>query len=112
MMVERKGGVKVFDITNRELKTITTIPVNTKYTNAEGESREAEEGLMGVIADPNYENNHWVYLFYADPDTSQACPGKMGINRRFTCQFIQETNFGVSHSTGTLLPHRRRNGFR
>ncbi|MBK8505065.1 MAG: PQQ-dependent sugar dehydrogenase [Saprospiraceae bacterium] len=69
MLVERKGGVKVFDIDSRELKTTTTIPVNTKYTNADGESREAEEGLMGVIADPDFQNNRWVYLFYADPDT-------------------------------------------
>lgn len=69
LVVERKGGVKTFDVESRLMKTIGTISVNTKYTNAEGETREAEEGLMGVIADPNYLTNHWVYLFYADPDT-------------------------------------------
>ncbi|MCB0685703.1 MAG: PQQ-dependent sugar dehydrogenase, partial [Saprospiraceae bacterium] len=69
IIVERKGGVKHFDTKSREVELITTIPVNTKYVNAEGESREAEEGLMGVVADPNFSTNHWIYLFYADPDT-------------------------------------------
>jgi cytochrome c len=69
LVVERKGGVKLFNTSTRVMKTIATIPVNTKYTNAEGQVREAEEGLMGVIADPNFEQNRWVYLFYADPDT-------------------------------------------
>lgn len=69
ILVERKGGVKTFDVKSRIVEQIATIPVNTKYTNAEGQSREAEEGLMGVIADPDFATNHWVYLFYADPDT-------------------------------------------
>lgn len=69
LLVERKGGVKSFDVNSRLVTDIATIPVNTKYTNAEGESREAEEGLMGVVADPDFNTNHWVYLFYADPDT-------------------------------------------
>jgi len=28
--------------------------------------REAEEGLMGVIAHPNYIDNNWIYMYYAD----------------------------------------------
>ena len=68
LFVERKGNLKAFNVATRELKTIATIPVNTKYTNKEGETREAEEGLMGVIADPNYAKNHWIYMYYADPE--------------------------------------------
>lgn len=68
VFVERKGGVKTVDLNTREVKLIATIPVNTKYTSREGVVREAEEGLMGVIADPGFEKNHWIYMYYADPD--------------------------------------------
>ncbi|NND31408.1 MAG: PKD domain-containing protein [Saprospiraceae bacterium] len=71
VIVERKGGVKLYDTQSREVSKISTIPVNTKYTNADGESREAEEGLMGVIADPEFARNHWIYMFYADPDSAK-----------------------------------------
>ena len=67
LFVERKGGVKIVDEASGEVTLVATIPVNTKYTNKEGVVREAEEGLMGVIAHPNFAQNNWVYLYYADP---------------------------------------------
>jgi cytochrome c len=67
LWVERKGGLKSFDGSTGTVTTIATIPVNTKYTSKEGEVREAEEGLMGLIVHPNYEKNHWIYMYYADP---------------------------------------------
>ena len=71
LIVERKGGVKIVDGKTGAVKLITTIPVNTKYKNKQGQVREAEEGLMGVVADPNYAQNHWVYLYYADPNETK-----------------------------------------
>jgi cytochrome c len=64
---ERKGKVKRYDANTGEVKTIATIPVNTKYTSKEGDVREAEEGLVGLTIHPNYAQNHWIYLYYADP---------------------------------------------
>ncbi|OOG76817.1 PQQ-dependent sugar dehydrogenase [Algoriphagus sp. A40] len=66
LIVERKGGVKIFDEKTGEMTLVATIPVNTKYTNKEGVIREAEEGLMGVIAHPDYATNNWIYMYYAD----------------------------------------------
>jgi len=67
IIVERKGGVKIFDTKTNQIKLIATIPVNTKYTSKDGQVSEAEEGLMGVVAHPKFAENHWVYLYYADP---------------------------------------------
>ncbi|MFN3848650.1 MAG: PQQ-dependent sugar dehydrogenase [Spirosomataceae bacterium] len=67
LFVERKGAFRQFNPETGELKTIATIPVNTKYVNKKGQSREAEEGLMGLTQDPNFEQNHWIYMYYADP---------------------------------------------
>lgn len=66
-MIERKGAFKVYDPATRRVRLIATIPVNTKYTSAAGVQREAEEGLIGLAFDPNYDQNHWIYLMYAHP---------------------------------------------
>ncbi len=67
LFVERKGNLKSFNPSTSEVKILATIPVNTKYTSKEGNVTEAEEGLMGLIAHPDYEKNHWIYMYYADP---------------------------------------------
>lgn len=67
LFVERKGNLKSFNPKTKEVSILATIPVNTKYTNREGQVREAEEGLMGIIADQNFATNHWIYMYYADP---------------------------------------------
>ncbi|MFT4568633.1 MAG: cytochrome c, partial [Saprospiraceae bacterium] len=68
LLVERKGGVKAFNVESSEMRTVGFVPVNTKYINKEGQSREAEEGLMGIIAHPDYAKNNWIFMLYADPD--------------------------------------------
>jgi cytochrome c len=50
---------------------IASIPVSTKYTSKEGKVSEAEDGLLGVVQDPNFEQNHWIYLYYS-PEGSEA----------------------------------------
>ncbi|MCE7039713.1 PQQ-dependent sugar dehydrogenase [Dyadobacter sp. CY312] len=66
-IAERKGALKKYNPSTKTTDLIATIPVNTKYTSAEGVVREAEEGLMGMTFDPNFEKNHWIYLYYAHP---------------------------------------------
>jgi len=68
LIVERKGDVKSFHVESRQMRTVGHVPVNTKYVNKAGRSREAEEGLLGIIAHPNYAENNWIYMLYADPD--------------------------------------------
>lgn len=68
IIVERKGGVKVFDEGTETMTLVSTLKVNTKYTNKEGRVREAEEGLMGVVSHPNYAKNNWIFMYYADPE--------------------------------------------
>src|SRR3954469_8402505 len=67
LIVERKGALKSVDTKTNMVKTIATIPVNTKYTSKEGVVTEAEEGLVGIIAHPDFAKNHWIYMYYADP---------------------------------------------
>jgi cytochrome c len=64
---ERKGAIKLYDPITQITKLIATIPVNTKYTSAKGVVTEAEEGLLGMTVDPNFDTNHWIYTFYSNP---------------------------------------------
>ncbi len=66
LFVERKGNVKSYNIATSEVKTIGFIPVNRKYTAKDGRVTEAEEGLMGIVVDPKFASNHWIYMYYAD----------------------------------------------
>ncbi|PQA59754.1 PQQ-dependent sugar dehydrogenase [Siphonobacter curvatus] len=66
-IIERKGGLKRYNPKTKSVDLLATIPVNTKYTSKEGKVTEAEEGLMGMTVDPNFAQNHWIYLYYAHP---------------------------------------------
>ena len=71
LFIERHGAVKMYTLKTKQLKTIATIPVSTKYKDKEGKTSEAEDGLLGLNKDPNFASNHWIYLYYSDPVKSQ-----------------------------------------
>ncbi len=66
LFIQRKGEVKLFDPAVGKSRTIAMIPVSTKYLpDSAGTRAEAEDGLLGLTIDPNFEKNHWVYLYYS-----------------------------------------------
>lgn len=69
LLIERHGAVRLYSPTTKQLSTIATIPVSTKYIDKEGNETEAEDGLLGVNIDPNFAQNHWVYFYYSPPGT-------------------------------------------
>lgn len=67
LVVERKGGIKWYRDSTRELKEVGKLDV---YHKASVPNVNAEEGLMGIAADPDYARNKYVYLFYSPADSS------------------------------------------
>lgn len=66
LFLERKGKIKLYDAKAKRTEVIANIPVSTKYNpNEKGERGEAEDGLLGLALDPNFEHTHWIYLFYS-----------------------------------------------
>lgn len=57
LFVERKGDIKLYRPDQDSTYIIGHLPVFTDF----------EYGLMGMALDPDYENNHYVYLYYS-PD--------------------------------------------
>lgn len=71
LISERKGDIKLFDPATGVTSVAGSIAVNTKYTSAKGVVTEAEEGLLGLTVDPEFEKNYWVYTFYSHPVQSK-----------------------------------------
>ena len=61
LLIERRGAIKLFDPATGLLNIAYKLPVY---------SRE-EDGLMGLAIDPNWEKNHWIYLYYS-PATDES----------------------------------------
>ena len=80
LFIERHGAVRIYNTKTKKLKTIATIPVSTKYKDAEGKVSEAEDGLLGLNKDPNFATNHWIYLYYSDPAKSQNVLARFTLN--------------------------------
>src|SRR6266550_2397803 len=53
LFIERHGFVNLYKEATRRVKRIATIPVSTKYAD----SSQAEDGLLGLAADPHFATN-------------------------------------------------------
>ncbi|MES2458543.1 MAG: PQQ-dependent sugar dehydrogenase [Bacteroidota bacterium] len=65
IFAERKGKIKVYDPQTGKTIVIKQLAVSTKYVSQTGEVSEGEDGLQGLILDPDFEKNHWVYVYYS-----------------------------------------------
>ena len=63
LVAQRRGEVMLYKSGTKELKEVAKLDVYHKTLNTPNVN--AEEGLMGLQKDPDYENNHWIYLFYS-----------------------------------------------
>jgi len=68
VVVERKGGVHYYNSTTKKITQIAKLDVYHKSGVA---GVNAEEGLMGVTADPDFATNNYIYMYYAPIDSSE-----------------------------------------
>lgn len=61
IIIERYGTIKKWDARSETVIKIGSIPVFT----------HSEQGLVGMIPDPNFKTNNWIYLYYADATISK-----------------------------------------
>lgn len=54
---ERRGNIRVHNIQEKKTSIIGTIPVYSEH----------EDGLLGIALDPDFRQNHWLYVFYSAP---------------------------------------------
>ena len=54
LVAERKGALRLYNAKDKKLSTVAHLNVFSGI----------EDGLLGVAADPDYEKNNWIYLYY------------------------------------------------
>jgi glucose/arabinose dehydrogenase len=55
-------------------------------------AKGGESGALGLALDPNYERNHWIYLYYSEPDPNRA--DRRPLHNRIV-RFTEVDNVGV-----------------
>jgi glucose/arabinose dehydrogenase/type 1 glutamine amidotransferase/cytochrome c551/c552 len=67
LIVQRRGELMLYRNNDKSVKQAGLLNVYFKSHTA---GVNAEEGLLGIQADPHFEKNHFVYIFYSPADTS------------------------------------------
>lgn len=67
LITQRKGEVMWYSNTTKKMKQVAKFDLYSKSGVA---GVNAEEGLMGITADPNFAQNNYIYMFYATNDTA------------------------------------------
>lgn len=55
LLIERHGQLRLFNPATNQLNTVVKLPVYS----------EMGDGLIGLAVDPQWSENHWIYLYYS-----------------------------------------------
>ena len=67
LITQRRGEILLYKNETKEVKQVGFLDA---YFKTSVPKVNAEEGVLGIAKDPDYENNHWVYIYYSPADTS------------------------------------------
>jgi cytochrome c len=67
LVAQRRGEIMFFNQATKKLSQAGFLKV---YYKTEVPNVNAEEGVLGLAADPDFANNHYVYVYYSPVDTS------------------------------------------
>ena len=79
LVVQRRGEIMLYKSGDSVIKQVGFLPVYFK-TSTPGVN--AEEGILGLQKDPDFKNNHYVYIYYSPADTS--------VNRLSRFKFVND----------------------
>lgn len=68
LVAQRRGEILLYKSAAKKIKQAGFLNVYWKTLHTPGVN--AEEGLLGIQADPDFTNNHFVYIYYSPSDTS------------------------------------------
>src|SRR5690625_460875 len=66
--IEKIGTIKVYDPITKSVYVAGNIPVNVNYSEPNttaGDTYDADDGLHGIVLDPDFEINNFVYFYYS-----------------------------------------------
>ena len=82
LVAQRRGEIMLYKQETKKVTQVGFLDVYCKTLHTPGVN--AEEGVMGLQKDPDFENNHWVYAYYSPT-------GDKSINRLSRFKFEDDT---------------------
>lgn len=79
LLVQRRGEIMLYKEQTKSISQISSLDVYAK-TSVPGVN--AEEGMLGIAADPKFKENNYVYIYYSPIDTS--------VNRLSRFKFVND----------------------
>ncbi|SEW03112.1 Glucose/arabinose dehydrogenase, beta-propeller fold [Chitinophaga sp. YR573] len=67
LITQRRGEIMYY---NQSTKKLSQAGFLRAYYKTETPNVNAEEGVLGICADPDFSSNHYVYIYYSPADTS------------------------------------------
>ena len=67
LISQRRGSILLY---KGETKTVKQVGFLNVYCKAVRPGVNVEEGLLGLAKDPNFAQNHWIYMYYSPADSS------------------------------------------
>ncbi|HTI12413.1 MAG TPA: PQQ-dependent sugar dehydrogenase [Puia sp.] len=68
LVAQRRGEIMLYKSATKTVKQVGFLDVYWKTQHTPGVN--AEEGLLGIQKDPDFNTNHFVYIYYSPSDTS------------------------------------------
>ena len=90
LITERRGQVMFYNHESKQVKQVGFL--NAYHKTLHTPNVNAEEGVLGIAADPDFAKNHYVYIFYSPADTS--------VNRLSRFEFKNDT---IDNSTEKVV---------
>lgn len=79
LLVQRRGEVMLYKSGSKSISQIATLKT---YFQTSVKGVNAEEGVLGLATDPNFEQNNFVYIYYSPADTA--------VNRLSRFKFVND----------------------
>ncbi|WP_299289198.1 ThuA domain-containing protein [uncultured Mucilaginibacter sp.] len=80
LVAQRRGEILLYKNSTKKVKQVGFLQA---YWKTHLKNVNAEEGVLGLQADPDFKNNHFVYIYYSPVDTS--------VNRLSRFTFVNDT---------------------
>nr|WKN35658.1 ThuA domain-containing protein [Tunicatimonas sp. TK19036] len=67
LITQRRGEIMLYQ---QETGSVKQVGFLDAYFKTSVQGVNAEEGVLGITKDPDFENNHWIYIYYSPADVS------------------------------------------
>jgi glucose/arabinose dehydrogenase len=109
LVVQRKGEFMLYNHLTHKVTQAGKLNVYSHTLTEKGKGVNAEEGLLGVQADPDFKTNHFIYAYYSPLDTSvnrlsrfTFVNGKINLKREKIIIQVKTTREICCHTGGSI----------